>query len=70
MVDVEADFFQVEAEEVYFYGIVADLVIYMCVFDAVVDGFEILSGGFTTEETESTEGEKQKVNTRIAKCWE
>ncbi len=55
MVDVEAYFFQVEAEEVYFYGVVAELAGDFGVFDAVVDGFEILGGCFITEDTESAE---------------
>jgi hypothetical protein len=53
--NVETDFCEVETEEIYLYGIGADLVIDLCVLDAGVDSLETLCGNFTTESTESTE---------------
>ena len=58
MVDIEADLFEVEAEEVYFYGVGANLVGDLGVLDAGVELFEILGGEFTTEDTENTEDER------------
>jgi hypothetical protein len=62
MVNVEADFGKVEAEEIYFYRIVAEHMCDLRVFDSGVYCSEVLRGGFTTEDTESTEEVKKKAN--------
>jgi hypothetical protein len=40
--DIQPDFREIEAEEIYFDGIVAELSIGQRVFDAWMDGLEIL----------------------------
>ena len=55
MVNIEPHLYQIKLQQVYLHRITAEFVIDLCVFDAVVDGLEILSGNFTTENTEGTE---------------
>ena len=59
VMNVEADFCQIEPQEVDLYRIVAEFVLDLGVFDAGVELFEVLGSYFTTEDTESTEEKNQ-----------
>jgi len=53
VMDIEADLGQVKPEKVYFHRfLVRELACNLSVFDAVVDGFEVLGGGLATKTTE------------------
>ena len=60
MMNIQAHPLKIKPQQVYLYRIAAEFVFDLCVLDAVVGGLEILSGKFTDEYIEGTDGENQK----------
>jgi len=52
---IETNSRQIEPEEIYFYGVIADLVIDVSELDAGVNSFEILGESLAREDTEEEE---------------
>lgn len=55
MVNIEADFFEVEAEQVHLDLFAADLTRQLGILDAIVDRLEILGESFNAEHAENAE---------------